>query len=309
MKKLTETTVIGGVLLGALGVILFSSKAVMVKLAYYYEVKPVTLLLWRMLFAAPFYAFFLYRYWKKGYYHKFTRQDFRAVVLLGFIGYYLASYLDFTGLQYITASLERLILFIYPTLVVFLSAVFLKTPITKGQIIAILITYAGVVCIFGFGLNEGENIQMLTGGAFIMLSALSYASYLTGSQVYIQKCGAAPFTSLAMLISSIVVIFHQIFSTGEITVDLPTPVYGYAMAMSVIATIIPSYLISAAIHKLGASTFSIVGSLGPVSTILLSMWLLDEKLSFIQITGGLVIISGVVLVALEKQKKQHKAKI
>ncbi|WP_317046063.1 DMT family transporter [Aquimarina sediminis] len=227
--------------------------------------------------------------------------DYLWVVFFGFIGYYLASYLDFIGLQYIKAGLERIILFVYPTLVIIISKVFLKNVITKQQLFAILITYLGVVVTFWgeFGIQTSNTFF---GGFLILLSALAYAIYLVGSGWLIPKFGVIRFTSLALIASTMcIVIQYLIFDRQDIT-NYPLELYLICIIMAVFSTIIPSYLVSAAIAKLGASNFSVIASLGPVSTIVLAYFFLSESLSLVQIVGAVIVIFGIYIVSKKKGK-------
>jgi drug/metabolite transporter (DMT)-like permease len=267
----------------------------MVKLAYLYEVDSVSLLLLRMLFSVPFYV--VIALLQKPLVDKNpTPRDYYLLIGFGIIGYYLASYFDFLGLTYIKASLERLILFIYPTLVFFISFIFLKKSISRNQIFAILITYFGVAIVFSSELNQGQSENVILGSFLIFLSALTYASYLVGSGWLIPKFGATRFTSYAMIISSICVFVHYSFTREIANIFLfKTEVYWIALMMAVFATVIPSYLISFSIKTLGAGNFSIMGSLGPISTVLLAYVFLDERLTIVQILGAIVVIAGVMI--------------
>ncbi|WP_431160206.1 DMT family transporter [Flagellimonas beolgyonensis] len=290
-----------GIIYGILGVVLFSSKAVMVKLAYEYEVETLDLLLFRMLFSLPFYLFILFLFRKKKPSVEITLKDYAWLFLFGFVGYYLASYFDFLGLNYIKAGLERIILFVYPTIVVFLSWLFFKQKITKVQAIAIMITYIGVVITFWSELDINGN-GVLIGGFLVLLSAITYASYLVGSGWLIPKFGVLRFTSYAMVVSTCCIGVHYLISGNFGLWEYPAAVYGYGVAMAILATLIPSFLVSAAIERLGASNFSILGSLGPVSTILLAFVFLDEKLTYWQLFGMLVVIFGVTYLSIRRKK-------
>jgi drug/metabolite transporter (DMT)-like permease len=288
-----------GVLLAVLGVVLFSAKAIMVKLAYGYGVDSVSLLLMRMLFALPVYIVTAYLVRPKTD-NNIKKTDFLWLVFFGFIGYYLASYFDFVGLKYIKAGLERIVLFIYPTLVVIISRIFLKTKITKIQIIAILITYFGVVFAFTGELEfSGENL--ILGVSFIFLSALTYAMYLVGSGWLIPKFGVVCFTSYAMIVSTVCVIVHYLLTKEINLLNYPKEVYGLGVAMAFLSTVIPSFLVSKSIKIIGSSNFSIIASVGPVSTILLAYVFLGEALTFYQIVGTVVVIFGVFLVSKSKK--------
>ncbi|PKA96505.1 EamA domain-containing membrane protein RarD [Flavobacteriaceae bacterium MAR_2009_75] len=287
-----------GVVFAILGVILFSAKAVMVKLAYTYNVDYLTLLLFRMLFALPFYAL-IALFTKPKSSEKASLKDYLWLIIFGFLGYYLASLFDFMGLQYIKAGLERIILFIYPTIVVLLSFIFFKKKLTRNQFLAILITYLGVLVTFWdeIGLS-GETVYL--GGFLIFLNALTYAAYLVGSGWLIPKFGVLRFTSFAMMVSTVCVLLHYfIVSDGDLF-HYPEEVYYLGLAMALFSTLLPSFLVSEAINRLGASTFSIFGSLGPVSTIVLAFFFLDERITYLQVFGMVIVILGVMLVSRKK---------
>lgn len=291
-----------GILYGVLGVVLFSSKAVMVKLTYRYNVDTLDLLLFRMLFSLPFYIFILFLIRQKSANTTIETKDFAWLFLFGFVGYYLASYFDFLGLNYIKAGLERIILFVYPTIVVFLSWLIFRQKITRVQFVAILITYVGVLITFWDELDISGN-EVLLGGFLVLLSAITYASYLVGSGWLIPKFGVLRFTCYAMIVSTICIVMHYLVSGDWGFLDYPWPVYAYGLAMAIFATLIPSFLVSAAIERLGASNFSILGSLGPISTILLAFVFLDEKLTYWQLVGMLVVIFGVTYLSIQGKKR------
>lgn len=294
MVKSTSSKGIG-IVFAIFGVLLFSSKAVMVKLAYGYGVDSVTLLLLRMVFALPFYV--LIAFWKKPeYVRKPGIKEFGWIFFFGFLGYYLASLFDFMGLQYLKAGLERIILFIYPTLVVLLSWLIFKNKITRIQFMAITVTYLGVLVTFWDEIGVGGN-SIIWGGSLIFLSAITYAAYLVGSGWLIPKFGVLHFTCYAMMASTICVVVHYAFVGNFELFNFPKEVYLLGLAMAIFATLIPSFLVSAAIARLGAPTFSIFGSLGPISTIILAYFFLGEQITQIQLLGILVVIFGVFLVS------------
>lgn len=287
-----------GILFAIIGVILFSAKAVMVKLAYTYGVDHITLLLFRMVFAFPFYIV-IALYAKSNEPKKIVLKDYLWLLLFGFLGYYLASLFDFMGLQYLKAGLERIILFIYPTIVVLLSWLFFKNKLTRNQILAILITYLGVLITFWDEIGiSGDKVYW--GGFLIFLSAFTYAAYLVGSGWLIPKFGVLRFTSYAMIISTVCIVFHYTLVSDFELFNYPKEVYYLGLAMAIFSTLIPSFLVSEAIKRLGASTFSIFGSLGPVSTIILAFFLLDERITYVQVLGMLIVILGVTLVSRKK---------
>ncbi|MFK7811282.1 MAG: DMT family transporter [Maribacter sp.] len=295
-NKLSDTGI--GVFLAILGVILFSAKAVMVKLAYTYGIDHLTLLLFRMGFAFPFYVA-IALYTKSTTSGKINTKDYLWLFLFGFLGYYLASLFDFMGLQFLKAGLERIILFIYPTLVVLLSWLFFKKKLSRNQFFAILVTYFGVLITFWDEIGiSGDTVYW--GGFLIFLSALTYAGYLVGSGWLIPKFGVLRFTSFAMIVSTICIFVHYSCVQEFNLLDYPKEVYFLGLAMAIFSTLLPSFMVSEAIKRLGASTFSIFGSLGPVSTIILAFFFLDERITYLQIFGMFVVIAGVTLVSRKK---------
>ncbi|MCK5468568.1 MAG: EamA family transporter, partial [Cyclobacteriaceae bacterium] len=258
-----------------------------------------TLLLLRMIFALPFYLFISIRETKKKNQYQLSRKDILFVFGLGFIGYYIASYFDFYGLQFISASLERLVLFIYPTLVIIISSLALKKKATKIQIYAILITYLGIFVAFADDLSF-ESERLWLGVISIIVSAFTYAFYLVGSGTLIPKLGSVRFTAYAMTASCLMVILHYSATNTYEVLNQPWEVYALGFAMAMASTVIPSFLISEAIKRLGASNFAIYGSLGPISTIILAIIFLGERIDFYQIIGTVIVIIGVSIINLKK---------
>ena len=226
-----------GIGIGVLGIVLFSSKAVMVKLAYNYEVDAISILLLRMLFSFPFYIVIAYLYRNQNTIDKPNSKDYLWLVFFGFVGYYLASYFDFVGLTYLKASLERIILFLYPTIVILLNKVFLKQPITKIQALAIGLTYLGIVIAFSDEVSISGS-ETYIGGFFILLSAITYASYLVGSGWLIPKFGVMKFTAYAMIISCICVFIHYSVTREISLFSFSWEVYLLGFLIAVFATVI-----------------------------------------------------------------------
>jgi drug/metabolite transporter (DMT)-like permease len=295
LSKITNS----GVLIAIIGIVLFSAKAVMVKLAYQYHVSSVHLLLFRMLFSLPFFLIIALVN-KPLDKNNIAKKDYLWILFFGFVGYYLASYFDFWGLQIINAGLERVILFIYPTFVILLSKLFLKKKVSNLQIIAISISYIGVIITFW---NEAQIFgdQIMLGVFLILLSAFTYASYLVGSGWLIPKFGVKVFTSYAMIVSTICVLIHYLITDRGNLLIYPYQVYLLGFLMAFFSTVIPSFLVSLAIKKLGASNFSIIGSIGPISTILMAYFFLGERLTFWQAIGSIIIIIGITVITLSKK--------
>ncbi|MCL5127903.1 DMT family transporter [Algibacter sp. L4_22] len=291
-----------GIAIGVLGIVLFSSKAVMVKLAYNYNVDAISVLLLRMLFSFPFYVVIAILYRNKNNGVEVKKADYKWLLFFGFVGYYLASYFDFVGLTYIKASLERIILFLYPTIVILLNRVFLKQAISKIQAIAIGLTYIGIIIAFSEEVNVSGSEAYL-GGFFILLSAITYASYLVGSGWLIPRFGVVKFTAYAMLVSCVCVFIHYGF-IGEMDVfGFPWQVYGLGFLIAIFATVIPSFLVSLSIKMISSSNFAIVAGIGPISTIILASIFLNESLTILQIFGALIVIGGIVFMSIKNRQK------
>ncbi len=294
-----------GILLGILGIVLFSSKAVMVKLVYQYEVDALSALLLRMLFSFPFYVAIAYFYRNEKKQVANSKKDYLWLVFFGFVGYYLASYFDFVGLTYIKASLERIILFVYPTIVLLFNKLFLKKSITRNQKLAIFITYVGIIITFGSEVSISGNHAYL-GGFFVLLSAITYASYLVGSGWLIPKFGVMRFTAYAMLVSCICVFVHYGIISKINIVNYPWQVYVLGLFIAVFATVIPSFLVSISIKLINSSNFAVVAGIGPISTIVLAVVFLNESLTPLQIFGTIVVISGILLVSKSNAKNKNE---
>jgi len=292
---------VASLIYGVLGILLFSAKAVFVKLAYQYEVDPVTLLLLRMLFALPIYLVIAAGL-QNNKAKRLTRPDYWQILYLGIVGYYLASFFDFWGLQYITASLERLILFIYPTLVVLISAVAYNKPIKKKHWLAIAITYLGIAVIFLPDISTSHSSDLWLGAFFIFLSAFTYALFIAGSGNLIPRIGSNKFTAWVMSVSCLFVIAHYLIAKDASVPDLPWQVYGIGAILAIFCTVIPSFLISQAINGIGAPNFAVLGSLGPVSTIVLAILILGEQITYHQLIGALIVIAGIISLQLLKTK-------
>ena len=291
-----------GPLFAVVGVLGFSFKAILIKLAYAaHPVDPLTLLTLRMLFAAPF--FLAMAWWSRRARHAaapvIARGDRLRLMALGFIGYYVASLLDFIGLQYISASLERLILFIYPTMVVVLSALLLSKRVTRRALVALFLSYAGIMLVLLHDLAlPGSAAALWTGSGIVFASALLYAYYLVASGDLITRIGSLRFTAWAMLASTVFVLLQFALTRDPALLVVPLPVYGLALAMAILSTVLPTLLIAESIHRLGANTSSLIGSLGPVFTIGLGALILGEPLFWAQFAGVALVLAGVLMVTL-----------
>ena len=285
-----------GVLLALLAAAGFSFKAILVKLAYPFGVDTETLLALRMAFALPVFALVWLRESRRVAPAGVTRRDWLAVGAIGVLGYYWASYLDLLGLQYITAGLERLILFTYPTLVLLISFFAFGRRIGRRERIALALSYIGIAAVFAHDLAaSGDRRNVLLGAGLVFASALSYAFYLIGSGRLLARVGAARFTAHAMLCASAVVLLQFFVMRPLAALDLPWQVYGLSAAMAILSTVLPTFMLSAAIRRLGSDQASLIGSVGPVATILFGWWLLGESVSPLQLAGAALVLAGVLL--------------
>lgn len=290
-----------GILLMLGGAVLFATKAIFVKLAYQYPVSSISLLALRMGFSLPF--FLMIGWWRsrKAVDSKpISWRDWIGIITFGTGGYYLASYLDFLGLRYLTAGLERLILFVYPTLVLLIGWVVLNRKVHLRQWLATSVTYLGLVIAF-WHTDWSVEAKFTTGVILIFSSAFTYATYVLYSGEVAPRVGSVRFNSIAMVAAGTAVLLHAFIANAPF-VGLPNAVYAYGLAIAIIATVIPSYLIVEGIRRIGAGDAAILGAIGPVATIVLEYFVLGERLSVEQAIGGLLIIGGVILVGWNNRK-------
>ena len=290
-----------GIAFAVVGVICFSLRPVLIKLAYAYVVDPVTLLALRMIFSAPFFvAVLLWSMRGSGSMPAISGRDVATMTVLGLLSYYVASFLDFLGLQYISAGLGRLLQFVYPTVVVILSALFLGKRATRREIVALGLTYFGLVLVFWHALG-GEELNIWLGAALIFISATCYATYLVAGSAVIARVGSVRFTAFAMIVASLACV-AQFFALRPVAaLELPLPVYGYALAMAIFSTVIPGFLVAEALRRIGANHVAIIGALGPVTAIVLGYLGLDELMTPLQIFGAACVLIGVLIVSLKEK--------
>jgi drug/metabolite transporter (DMT)-like permease len=291
---------VAGIVFALVAAIGFSAKAIMVKLAYHDTVDPITLLALRMAFALPFFLVVAARENRNKHSQPLTARDKLAVIGLGFIGYYLASYLDFLGLQYISAGLERLILFLYPTMVVLISALVFGDRIGRTARFALLISYAGIALVFLHDMKATE-LDALTGSVLVFGSALAYAVYLVGAGHTIARIGASRFTAYVMTVACAACLVQFAVTHPVAALKLPARVYALSIGMAVFSTVLPAFLLAAAMRRIGSMHTSMIGSIGPVSTILLAYVFLGERMSPEQIAGSVLVMAGVLMISLKKR--------
>lgn len=287
------------VLLGALG---FSAKSIIIKLVYEVgdQIDALSLLALRMLFSLPF--FLAVAWWshkKASRAEPLQSKQWLVVIALGLTGYYLASYLDFLGLQYISAGLERVILFLYPTFVVLLSAVLFKRVITLREIFALVLSYGGMLFVF-FENFKIESSGLLLGSAMVLGSAFVFACFTMGSGVMVKQIGSARFTAYTMLIASAAILLHfALFQPRDIG-HFSVEVYGLVLLMAIFSTVLPAFFMNAGIRRIGAGPASIISSSGPIGTLILAFLILGEAITPLQLTGTLLVLIGVYVVSRAK---------
>jgi drug/metabolite transporter (DMT)-like permease len=283
-----------GFALAMAGSIAFSGKAIIVKLAYRHGVDAVTLIMYRMLFALPLFA--LLAWWAGRGRPALTRRDWLVVSGLGFSGYYLASFLDFAGLAYITASLERLILYLNPTLVLALGVVVFKRRVSPRQMIALAVSYCGVLLVFGHEVSlQGANTAL--GTALVFASAVSYAVYLVASGEEVQRLGALRLTGLASGVACLFCI-AQFFVLRPLAAFAVAPEVIWLSVLNATAcTFLPVLMVMMAIERVGATVTAQTGMIGPLSTILMGVVILGEPFTGWIVAGTILVLTGIWLLA------------
>ena len=297
IEPLPRRTFLAGLALAMAGSVLFSAKAIVVKLSYRYGVDATTLIALRMAFSAPFFAV-AYAWSSRGKL-PLTSSDHRRLVAIGLVGYYAASYLDFLGLKYITAGLERLILYLNPTIVLLLSAVFLGRQLIRTDWIALALAYGGIVLVFRHDVSfEGDDVGL--GVTLVFASAISYAVYLVMAGQLVRRLGAIRLTSYAMLVSTAAVAAQFAALNPVSALAQPAEVYGLSVINALLCTVLPVFAIMIAVDRVGASHASLASMIGPVSTILLAFVFLGESISGWQIAGTALVLAGIGVLSRER---------
>ena len=283
-----------GLLLASAGAIAFSGKAIIVKLAYRYGVDAVTVLMYRMLFSMP--LFLALSLWAGRGLERLGARDWRMILMLGFTGYYLASFLDFLGLQYINASLERLILYLNSTIVLILSRLLFRTQVSGRQWLALAISYFGVLVAFGHDVRLGGSESVL-GGLLVFGSAVSYAIYLIFSGTAVNRIGAMRLAGLATSVACVLCVGQFFLLRAPGAIFVPEPVIWLSLLNASVCTFLPVVLVMIAIRRIGAPMVAQAGMIGPLSTVLLSVILLGEPFTAGVAAGTVLVIAGIWLLA------------
>lgn len=294
-----------GVLMALGSIVLFSGKAVLIKLAYAYDINTVELMTLRMGFALPFYLAIGYFSWIKSTSRiTIKSRQYLGIAIVGISGFYCASYLDLQSLRYISVNLERMVLFTYPAFTLLLTALLYRKPLVRKEVIALTVAYFGILVIMLHdSLTIVDTQSLITGGFYVLAAAFFFALFLMGSQHYARQVGSAAFTTIAMMAASIMMLVH--FLLTHQLADLlffPPRLYMIAITMAVITTVIPSYIMSSAIRRIGASTASILGAAGPLTTAVLAIIVLDEIFTVYHALGMALVITGITMISRVSKK-------
>lgn len=292
-----------GFLITISGAILFSTKAIFVKLAFQdTRVDAVTLLCLRMFFSLPFYIGAAWIVHRKEGIVKLTRKQWIWVLTMGILGYYLSSLFDFIGLQYVSAGLERLILFLYPTFAVLINTFYFKTRLSRIQLLALVLTYIGIGTAYWGEIRLAQyGPQFFFGSFMIFLCAVTYSLYLVGTGRLVNAVGATRYTAYAMLAATLGIFIHFIVVTPISSIEMTSSLAGYGIALAIVATVLPSFMMSVGMKKIGSNNVAIITSIGPVSTILQAHFFLGENIIPEQIIGTALVIIGVILIGWQSK--------
>jgi drug/metabolite transporter (DMT)-like permease len=282
-----------GFALAAFGTLLFSLKSIFIKFLYQQGLNADSVLVMRMALALPIYGAILF--WllhEKPPKNALNFSILQKIFLLGFLGYFLASLLDLKGLELITAQLERLSLFTYPFMVAVIGYFLFNEPLTRRLIVSLVTTYSGLLLVMGQGLQLTGN-DVVMGVALVLGSALSFAFYVLFSKQFIKKLGSLLFTSLAMIASSIFGLIYGVVMLDWSVLEISASAWLWLVMLVVFSTVIPSFMMTEAIHRIGPAQTGIMGMMGPIFTIILAVYLLDEPFTLMIALGGLMILAGV----------------
>jgi drug/metabolite transporter (DMT)-like permease len=300
LKKIAQKRFATGLLLAIVGSIAFSGKAIIVKLAYRYGVDAVTLIMYRMLFALPIFA--VMAWWSSRGKEVLTRNDWLGILGLGFTGYYLASYLDFAGLAYISAALERLILYLNPTLVLILGWLLYKKKMSARQIGAMALSYAGILLVFGHeigiqSISTTNNSNTAWGALLVFGSAVSYAIYLSYSGEMVKRLGSLRLVGLATTVACLLCIAQFAVLRPLSAMVVAPEVLWLSLLNATLCTALPVLAVMMAIERIGAPLTAQTGMIGPMSTILMGVFILGEPLNLWIIAGTVLVLAGVYMVS------------
>jgi drug/metabolite transporter (DMT)-like permease len=275
----------------------FSTKAVIIKLMYQYQVDTFSVIALRMLLSVPVYIVVALVLAQRKDNIPLSRKELLSVGGLGILSYYVSSMLDFWGLKYISAGVERLILFTYPTMVLVISAVLFKKKITPPQYIAMILTYIGVAIAYVAERGLGDQKNVVLGASLIFTCAITYSFFVVGTGELVKRLGSIKFTCYAMLAATVPALIQSGIHDGMNIFNFPKEVYSLAVWMAIVATVVPTFMIVEGIRLVGANNSGIIGFVGPVWTIFLANWLLGEPITLMQSIGTAIVLAGVFLIS------------
>lgn len=289
---------LSGIGLAAIGAVCFSGKAILAKLLYREGLDAVDVLALRMQLSVPFFLLVAAWTWRQA--PRLKARDLLRCIGLGLIGYYASSMLDFMGLQYITAGLERLILFLTPSFVLLLNRLVLKRAVSGAQWLSLGVAYAGIVLVFQHDLSVGAD-DVALGAALVLASAVTYAVYLLLSGELLKRVGTLRLVALAMTASSVAALLqYGVLRPFASLFQQSAAVWQLSLLNATLCTVAPVFLTMLAVARIGAGPAAQTGMVGPVSTLFLGAWLLAEPITPLQLAGTALVIGGIVLLTLQR---------
>ncbi len=304
-SALARRAFLGGLAIALLGAVLFSAKAVVAKLMYRYQVDAVMVITLRMLFCFP--MFIVLAIWTGYRAPSLSRQEWIKVFFLGFTGYYLSSFLDFLGLQYISVGLERLILFLTPSFVLLISFFFYQRNIVFIEWIALGVSYLGTVFVLLHDIRiSGSNVWL--GSVLVLGAAMAYALYLIHSGELVRRMGVLRLVSYVMCISAGICTIQYFILRTPAELIQPVEVYQLSIINALFCTVLPVLMTMYAVSRIGASVASMAGLIGPVSMLFMGAAILDEPITSIQLIGTTLVLAGMYLLSRKKANIRTKDK-
>lgn len=280
-----------------IGAVAFSGKAIVAKLLYRHGVDAMAVVALRMLLAWPFFIFM--SWWGSRGKPSLKTRDWITAAGLGFVGYYLGAYLDFLGLQYISASLERLILFVYPTVVALIAAARGHKSVTRTQLIALIVSYAGVVLAFGHEASHSMDrpaSQIVLGAGMVLGAAVSYAIYLVKGAEAVARFGSVRLTGVASSFACALSVAQFLaLRPLHAWADFSPAVWELSIFNATVCTVLPMWVTIRSLELIGASATAQIGMVGPISTVALAVWVLDEPFTLTLLAGTALVLGGIFL--------------
>ncbi len=287
-----------GVILVLIGTFFFSAKSIFIKKVYEYGMDPDSLMVLRMAMAVPFYLL-IYLLGAKQVQNRIAKTDIAIVCAIGVLGYYVASYLDLSGLMYITASFERMILYLFPSFVLIISVIFFNHKLTLAEVLAFILSYLGIMVIYAQDFQSYGH-EATYGMLLVLGSAFAFSVFVVLSGKYIAKVGSMQFTSISMLGASLAVFLHYLFNVESSLMTYESQAYSLAFVLALFCTVLPSYLINMGIKRVGAPRAAIVGTISPVFTVIMAYVFLNEVSTAMHLAGFALVIIGIALITLSK---------